>query len=240
MNPSFFAKVFGLFIVGLVVVFVIDPIDTSTVSTPFCLGIIMMGLSLRQSTSVVAVTSIIYLLLTLYALVSFHQSLIASGHVVGPHPYFWLFQRIGLFAVLCGLAVYLAYYRTASQKVLSHLQNILARLPVPVLISDGAGFVVYANEALTTAFKKDLRALEEKRYVDIFMSDIQEGKAIRYYIELFGAKEGVVHELELKPFDNPAKIKARLTCLGAGPNRVLVTVFSTEAEMAQSLSLAKA
>ena len=240
MNFSFFARILGLLVVGLIVVFVIDPIDPSTVSTPFCLGIILMGLSLRQSTSVVATVSIIYMALTVYALVSFHQNLIASGHVVGPHPYFWLFQRAGLFVVLCGLAVYLAYYRTASQQVLSHLQTILARLPVPVLISDGAGFIVYANEALTTTFRQDIKGLEEKRYVDLFMGDIQEGKAIRYYIELFGAKENVVHELELKPFDGPAKTKARLTCLGAGPNRVMVTVFSTEADMARPLSLAKA
>jgi transcriptional regulator with PAS, ATPase and Fis domain len=238
MKFSFFAANVGLFIVGIVVVFLIDPLDPTTISTPFMLGIILMALSLRQSTALVVATSVTYSILTTYALVHAHQYF-ATHVYASPHPIFWLFQRMGLFIVVCALAIYLAYYRTASQQVLSHVQNILEKLPAPVLISDGAGYYVYANKAFTTTFGQNLRELADKRYVDIFMSDIHEGKATRYYIELFGAKENSVHELELKPFDSPTKIKARLTCLGTGPNRVMITVFSSEEEMAHSLSPAK-
>jgi PAS domain-containing protein len=225
MKLSFFTKLIGLLILGFVVVFVIDPLDPSTVSTPFLLGIILMGLSLRQSTLLVVASSLIYSALTIFALIQFHQYVTAQGHI-SPHPIFWLFQRIGLFLVVCSMAIYLAYYRTATERTSNHLQGILSKLPAPVVISDATGYIVYGNEALSTIFKVESAKLTGKRYVDFLMPDIQEGKAMRYYIELFGEESNSVHELEIKPFDSETKIKARLTCLGTGSNRVLITVFN--------------
>jgi hypothetical protein len=115
MKSSFFTKLIAIVIVGLVVVFVIDPLDPTTISTPFCLGIIIMGLSLRQSTLLVVATSVVYIVLTCYALIIFNIHYNATFHAT-PHPYFWLFQRAGLFLVLCALAIYLAYYRTAAER----------------------------------------------------------------------------------------------------------------------------
>ncbi len=238
MKLSFIAKFVILVVIGLVVVFIIDPLDPSTVSTPFCLGIILMALSLRQSTQIVVAASLIYNVLTVIALVHFHHHIAATVIHVGAHPYFWLFQRIGLFMVLSALAVYLAYYRTGSQRLLSHVQDILTKLPAPVVISDAAGYVVYANEALATTYKQNVNDLTGKRYVDFFMTDIQEGKAMRYYIELFGAQTNSVHDLEMKPFDSGIKVKARLTCLGSGSDRVMITVLSDASDA--GLAFAKA
>jgi len=225
---SFFSKLFGLLFIGYVVVYFIDPLDPSTISTPFLLGIILMGLSLRQSTSLVAASSLIYSVLTVEALILFHNASVASGHT-SPHPYFWLFQRTGLFLVVCSMAIYLAHYRTAAERTRNHLQDILSKLPAPVVISDATGSIVYANEALSTIFKQQAAKLTGKRYIDFFMTDIQEGKAMRYYIELFGDEANSVHELEIKPFDSENRIKTRLTCLGTGPNRVMITVFDVAA-----------
>ncbi len=96
-------------------------------------------------------------------------------------------------------------------------QNILAKLPAPVVISDAAGYIIYANEALCSGFKQKSTELTGKRYVDYLMTDIQEGKAMRYYIELFGAEANSIHDVEIKPFDSQSTLKARLTCLGTGP-----------------------
>jgi PAS domain S-box-containing protein len=109
------------------------------------------------------------------------------------------------------------------------LQDILSKLPAPVIISDATGSIVYANEALSTIFKQKAAKLTGKRYVDFLMTDIQEGKAMRYYIELFSDEANSVHELEIKPFDSEDKIKTRLTCLGTGSNRVMITVFDIAA-----------
>jgi PAS domain-containing protein len=236
MKLSFFAKLVALLILGLVVEFVIDPLDPSTISTPFLLGIILMGLSLRQSASVVTAASLIYCAITVHALIEFHRYHEIHGHV-GPHPFFWLFQRVGLFLVLCGLAIYLAYYRTDTQRIIANIRNILGKLPAPVVISDAAGFIIYANDTLSTIFKQSAADIIGKRYVDLFMTDIQEGKAMRYYIELFADQANSIHELEIKPFYSETKIKGRLTCLGSGSNRVMITLLSNSEEMAENIAL---
>ena len=235
MKLSFFAKLIGLTIFGLVVVFIIDPLDPSTISTPFCLGLILMGLSLRQSTSLVVAVSIIYSVLTAYALILFHQYVTANIHV-GPHPYFWLFQRIGLFFVVCSMAIYLAYYRTATERTHSHLQDILSKLPAPVAISDAGGFIIYVNDTLCTLFKQSATEIIGKRYVDLFMTDIQEGKAMRYYIEVFSGQDKGIHEIGIRPLGSPIQMTARLICLDTGSNRVMITLLSNHEEMSPGIS----
>ncbi|MCE0497371.1 MAG: PAS domain-containing protein [Methylacidiphilales bacterium] len=244
MKLSFFYKLFILLVLGLVVVFVVDPLDPTTVSTPFCLGIVLMGLSLRQDTRLVVLVSLIYSILTVVALLQFHNHNVAAHVITSPyyashqHFLFWLFQRIGLFLVLCAMAIYLSHYRTDTQRILTHVQDILAKLPAPVAISDAAGYIVFANEALRTAFPQEAAELIGKRYVDFFMTDVQEGKAMRYYIELFEEETNRVHEIEVKPANSEreAKIKGRLTCLGSGPDRVMITVLSFDQQIQNSLS----
>jgi PAS domain-containing protein len=225
MKLSFFAKFVGLVVLGLVVVFIIDPLDKTTISTPFLLGIVLMALSLRQSVELVVATSVLYVLLTAFALQVAREYFDSYVHVI-PHPYFWMFQRMGLFLLLCTLSIYLARYRTESQRLLKHVQDILAKLPAPVVISDAAGYVVYTNEALNDSFQQKTADLVGKRYVDFFMTDIQEGKAMRYYIELFGGEANKVHDLQITPFHGEKSTTARLTCLGSGSDRVMITVLS--------------
>jgi PAS domain-containing protein len=234
MKLSFFAKLIALLILGLAVEFVIDPLDPSTVSTPFLLGIILMGLSLRQSTALVAATGLIYAILTVDALILFHRYHEIHGHV-GPHPYFWLFQRAGLFLVLSALAIYLAYYRTATERTRHYLEDILSKIPAPVVISDAAGFIIYGNDSLSVVFKQSATEIIGKRYVDLFMTDIQEGKAMRYYIEIFSERDKGTHEMGVRPFGGPIQMTARLICVGTGPSRVLITVLSDYEEMAPNI-----
>jgi PAS domain-containing protein len=237
MKLSFFAKLTVLVVVGLVVVFVIDPLDPSTISTPFCLGIIMMGISLRQSMSLVTTASMIYSLMTVFALIRAHEYYVIHIHSTA-HPYFWMFQRMGLFLVLCGLSMYLAYYRTATERTRIYLQDILGNLPAPVVISDATGIISYANEALCVAFKKSSAEIIGRRYVDHFMGHIQEGKAMRYYIEVFSGHDKDIHEIGLQPFNSPTPMTARLICVGVGPSRAMITLLSNPEETAQDASFA--
>jgi PAS domain-containing protein len=178
---------------------------------------------LRQSTALVVATCLLYSILVIVSLVEFIDYVQINLHQV-QHPSFWLFQRMGQFLVVCALSIYLAHYRTTTQRILVHIQEILAKLPAPVVISDASGYITYANEALAMIFRKKASQLTGKRYIDFLMPDIQEGKAMRYYIEIFGDETNAVHELEVRPLDNHT-VKARLTCLGSGSNRVLVTAF---------------
>jgi PAS domain-containing protein len=210
-------------ILALVVTFIIDPLDPSTLSTPFCLGLVLMALSIRQPTWVMVIVSICYCTLVLFAMVHFLEN---STQPQAPHPFFWFFQRFGLFLVVSVMAIYLSYYREETHRNLTHIQEILGKLPAPVAISDAAGYITYVNEALCTFFNKPASSLMGKRYVDFFMTNTQEGKAMRYYIELFADEVKTVHDVELRTSVNPVDICACLTCLGPGSQRHMITVLN--------------
>ena len=209
---------------GLVTVFVIDPLDPSTVSTPFCLGIILMGLSLRQSTSLVAAVGLLYSVLTAYALIHYNQYFISAVHP-DPHPYFWLFQRAGLFFLLCAMAVYLAAYRRDTELILTRLRTVLGNLPAPVILSDASGHIVYANDAVTPILHQTPSGITGNSYFDFFHTEAMKGKSIRAYFELFEADTNGVYELEVSPFGSANKMTAQLISLGTGPNRILITLL---------------
>jgi len=208
------------------VVFVIDPLDPSTLSTPFCLGLILMGLSFRQKGWVVVIVSMIYCVLVIYAMIYFieNQPLQTSQ----PHPWFWFFQRFGTFLLLCIMAIYLSYYREDTQQNLTHIQGILSKLPAPVVISDAAGYITYVNETLCTFLDQPAARLLGKRYVDLFMSQTQEGKAMRYYIELFSDQSNSVHEVELRTSVGSSNTIGFLTCMGLGASRSMITVLQSD------------
>jgi len=211
-------------VLGLATVFVIDPLDPSTVCTPFCLGIILTALSLRQGTALVVAVSVLYSLLTTYALVEAHRYHEMRGDV-GPHPYFWLFQRMGLFIVLCALASYLTYYRTETEQNLTRLRTVLGRLPAPVILSDVSGNIVYANDAITTILHQPPSDLVGRRYVDVLSTEPMEGKSIPTYLERFDADTNGIFEVETSPFGHGNKFNAQIMCLGTEANRVMITVL---------------
>jgi PAS domain S-box-containing protein len=220
-------------ILALLVVFVIDPLDKTTFSTPFCLGMILMWLSLRQKAWVVLTVTVLYCGLDFYATDSF----LGSFRHPAEHPYFWFFQRFGLFLVVCVMSIYLSYHREESERNLKHIQGILSKLPAPVVISDAIGIITYANEALCSFFGKASGELVGKRYLELFMTNIDEGKAMRYYIELFGSHDQNAPEVVLLTSAGPTNIKASLTCLGTGTQRNMITVLQlphTSAHLAKN------
>lgn len=214
---------------GLVTIFVIDPLDPTTVSAPFCLGIILMALSLRQSTSLVVAVSGLYGILTVYALIESHRYHEAHSYV-GPHPYFWLFQRMGLFIVLCGMAIYLAYFRTDTERTLTRLRTILSKLPAPVILSDASGHIVYASDAVTPDLHQNPSPVIGRSYSDIVMTEKMKGDAIRSYSELFEAETNGIYQVEISPFGPANKMNAQIICLGTGRNRTMVTVLQNSEE----------
>jgi PAS domain-containing protein len=209
---------------GLITVYVIDPLDVSTVSTPFLLGIILMALSLRQRTSLVVAVSGLYTVLTVFALIRFQEYYLVHVHA-SPHPLFWLFQRSGLFIVLSGLAIYLAHYRTDTERILTRMRTILGKLPAPVILSDASGNIVYANDAVTPVLRKAPAEIIGNSYFDFFLTDKTKGKSIRAYFELFEMDTNGIFELEVRPFGEANRASAQLIGLGTGQNRVMITVL---------------
>jgi PAS domain-containing protein len=207
-------------VVGVIVAFVVDPLDRTTLSTPFCLGLLLLALSIRQAPWVVVTSCVVFCALDIYAMFDFMKHAPHSPI----HPLFWFYQRFGLFAVVCLMSIYLSYFRDQMQGTLDQTKEILSKLPAPVVISDAAGYVTYVNDYLCTFLNQPSSQLVGKRYVDLFMTDIQDGKAMRYYIELF-ADPSPNHEMKLRTSAAPAPLVATVACLGSGAHRNMITVI---------------
>ena len=208
--------------IGMIVAFVIDPLDRTTLSTPFLLGLLLLALSIRQALWVVVTACVAYCALDIYAMFDFMRH--APHPVV--HPAFWFYQRLGQFLVVCLMAVYLSYFREQMQRNLDQTREILSKLPAPVAVSDAAGYVTYVNDYLCAFLGQPSADLVGKRYIDLFMTDIQEGKAMRYYIELFG-DSNPNHEMKLRTAAAQASLNASVTCLGYGAQRNMITVLQS-------------
>ena len=224
MKLSFTGKFLLSIVMGVVVVFVIDPLDKSTISTPFLLGIILMGLSLRQSLPLVISVSALYCVFTFYALITFHEYIATHVHV-SPHPIFWFFQRSGLFLILCALAIYLTHYRTDTTRILSRFRTILSKLPSPVVISDAAGHIAYANDAAAAVLNRSIHALTGSNYFDFIQTGTMKGQSIRAYFEMFESDMDDAKEVEIAPFGRNDRRPAQIICLGTGLDRIMITVL---------------
>ena len=224
MKASFFLKFLLALILGLAVIFGFDRLDVSSLSAPLCLAIVLMGISLRQTPVLVVAVSFIYVLLITYSAVYllYHSN---RPHLPFPYPLFGLIQRVGLFVVVCAMAIYMSFHRTTSEHLLADVRNTLSKLPVPVVVSDAEGVIIYTNEFLKESVKYLPPDLTGKRYTDFFMPAVPEGRAMRRYIELFGAEANSVHEIDIMPFGGSAPMLARLTCHGIGSKRTLITVL---------------
>ena len=204
--------------------FVFDRLEVSSQSVPACLAIVLMGVSLRQSPSLVVAVSLAYILLVTFSAFFFlyHSN---PFHVPFSFRLFGLVQREAVFLVVCAMAIYMASYRTTSEHLLTDVRTTLSKLPVPVVFSDAGGFIIYTNESLKGFLQYLPPDLPGKRYTDFFMPAVPEGKAMRRYIELFGAEANSVHEIDITPVGGSGPMLARLTCHGTGSNRTLITVL---------------
>jgi PAS domain-containing protein len=183
-----------------------------------------MGLSLRQSPTFVVAIGFAYLLLVTVSSIYF-LTYYNPYHVPLSNRLFGAIQREGVFVVVISMAVYLSSYRTATERALSDLRNTLSNLPVPVVVSDAAGLIIYANEALFRFFKHIPQDIVGKNYTDFFMIGISYSKAMRRYITLFETGTNTLSDIDIMPFGETVPILARLSCHGVGSNRTLITAF---------------
>ena len=119
----------------------------------------------------------------------------------------------------------MSFYRTTSEQLLADVRNTLSKLPIPVVISDARGLIIYTNESLNESLTYLPPDLMGKKYIDFFIPDVHEASAWRNYKKLFGDDGDNVHQVEITPLGGSVPMLARLTCHGTGAQRTLVYVL---------------
>jgi hypothetical protein len=224
MNRSFYLKFLLALFLGLALLYLLDCLDVTPISYPVCLSIVLMGISLRQKPSLVVAVSVVYAVLVTYS--EFYFLLHSNPfHVPFSYRLFALVQREGVFIVVCAMAINISFYRIASEQTLSDLEKTLDKIPIPVVISNEADVITYANECLRVTFKHLPADLIGQKYTDYFLPGMEQGRKMLFYLQLFGDDLSSFTEIDIVPFGETVPMLARVICHTNGLKRNLITVL---------------
>jgi len=143
-------------------------------------------------------------------------------------------MRLGLrcsgFLVVSVLAILFSKYRCKAKRLQDQTLEVIVSMPVPVVISDALGLVIFANDEASDFLQAPREQLQGANYIQLFMGHLDEGTAMRDYIALFQADEEAMgnstYSLSLaKSGGGLQPVESRLICLGHGEARHMVTVL---------------
>jgi PAS domain S-box-containing protein len=135
--------------------------------------------------------------------------------------------RLGSFGIACSLAILFSAYRLRSARLASQTLDVLRRMPAPVIVSDAAGIVRFANRAASELLGRAQNELEDASYLALLMSDEDEGTASRAYRAAFEGSTDKTHEIVLSPRAGAGgKLTAQTATIGERENRLLVTLVN--------------
>lgn len=101
--------------------------------------------------------------------------------------------------------------------------HILEKLPMPVIVSDGEGFVLFMNEHALKLLELEPDQVCGASYF-MFMAGNQKGQTIQKYLEFVDSGKEVMHDVILQLKSPRLKVRATVAAI-EGPTKLLATVF---------------
>ena len=202
--------------------------SSSIIVTPMLSTIFMLMLSLRLEPARL-----------LPFVVAFNGAIFYSLHYMQPfdgaNSTHWirLGLRIASFSIAATLAVLFSKYRCKAKEQLDQTMKIIISMPMPVVISDALGAVIFANDEASDFMHLSREKLQASNYIELFMRHQDEGTAMREYIKFFQNSSEVdraslayTHGLRTRGDDGSLhEVAGRLICLGQGKTRHMITVL---------------
>ncbi len=142
-----------------------------------------------------------------------------------------LILRLISFVFTATLAILFSKSRCEAKARQDQTMDILTTMPMPVVISDAMGAIIFANDEAVDFLKIPRGELVGKSYARLFMPFHDEGTAMRDYIQYFQMpSEGSGHSFPdticiAQKEGAPQQVNARFICLGKGESRYMVTVI---------------
>jgi PAS domain-containing protein len=144
-----------------------------------------------------------------------------------------LILRMTGFCIAAALAVLFSKSRCEAKAHLDQTVEIITNMPVPVIISDALGTILFVNDEAVEFTGMNRGKLIGALYPRLFMGSHDEGSAMRDYIKFFQTAPVADSDMEqrcstvcLTKADGEAhQVEARFICLGHGESRYMVTVF---------------
>ena len=141
--------------------------------------------------------------------------------------------RLTGFCFASALAVLFSKYRCKAKIQQDQMVEIIISMPIPVVISDAIGMVIFANDEMADFMGVPREQIEGMSYLRLFMAHMDEGTVMRDYIKFFQTapetnEDSIAQNqgLRLTMADGMSReVAARFICLGQGKARHMVTVL---------------
>lgn len=132
-------------------------------------------------------------LMTLWVLIYSGGVFLALFAVVGPIPRgeeeLTPLVRFGAFLVMAAVTIGMSWQRDLWQRSYERVELLMQTLTLPLMLSDGSGHVVFANEAAAGILRCSMKELLASSYFVLFSLPNEQGKFIAKYFEQFDGQE---------------------------------------------------
>jgi hypothetical protein len=204
----------------------LDGLATGVTLTPFFSIVCLLGMAFFLPPVVVALAAVVFSASSLLSFLGFANLL--AQETIGGH---FVAIRFASFLAASLGSVMLSIYRQRAGQAQKLNADILNSMAVPLVTSDAAGLITFANaQALALLKASDKRIIGEK-WTKLMMANQDEGTATRYYLSLFANTAAGKKTARLHLMAAPQEpVRAGLTCFGEGKDRVLMTTLSPKAD----------
>ncbi len=124
-------------------------------------------------------------------------------------------------------SVLLCFRHLKSVRKSEQLNLLVREIPIPFVLSDGNGEIVFMNTQAAQLLGMRGKKTEGDSYFSLLTDSNQKGNAIQKYLEVFDASLPQEAVIELKPKNNPGAILRGTLMQADGSNdRYLITIIS--------------
>jgi PAS domain-containing protein len=187
--------------------------------TPSLTLIVVAVLSLVLSKKEVAMWATIFIIPILWSLTSPF-----SGQMPEKEPVIAL--RLITYAIGSGMAVAISSFKEYWENQFVNLLKIFDHIPVPLLVSDIDGGILFANRAACKILQTSLSEITSTMYFSLFSDQTNRGRQIEHYLSVFAsAKEIETLDLLVHSDGKPERRSARCFPVKIGTANYLITQF---------------
>ncbi|WP_237763879.1 PAS domain-containing protein [Terrimicrobium sacchariphilum] len=187
--------------------------------TPSLTLIVVAVLSLVLSRKEVAIWATIFLIPIIWSLTS-----PLSGQTPEKEPVIAL--RLITYAIGSGMAVAISSFKEYWENQFVNLLKIFDHIPVPLLVSDIDGAILFANRAACKILQTSLPEITSTMYFSLFSDQTNRGRQIEHYLSVFAsANEIETLDLLVHSDGKPERRSARCFPVKIGTASYLITQF---------------
>lgn len=221
-KPVSFWESWCLPLLALVVIAVFDAYYVRAIVSPVLCQLVLLVMMFRLSSTRLTIWAVIY---SVYIYFVFFSPLFNPG---GAQDHLTSLIRSFSFTITAAVIVAVGWQSDKSQKTHRQILNLIVHIPVPVILSDSSGSILFVNSHAARILGCDVEILKSSSYFTLFSNPSQQGRFIAEYMEFFDGKSNVAKHVCLHLRSNLLEAReSEWTILRFENRTILVTLMAT-------------